>query len=165
MSGHRFARNLPLAPTDQCHSQVDRELPDIGAQEPTSRFDPYSHGYLPPRDPHDPYALPELPPLPAIPEPDPDPIAFGSIPECKILQNKPNDGTSTRGRCASPAVKPYAIVAFYDIPTSRTIDKEGDLTNVVEWGLLPVHISINSRQIIQMLESISGTTLGDEPRM
>lgn len=96
-------------------------------------------------------------------EAEPKPPKFGSLAKIKII---PYDAErSSWSVMTDDDIRPYAIVACYEIPPSRKLDVEKGLEAVLDWGVLPVRVSINSSRLIRMLASISGTSMGDDPCM
>ncbi|KAL9106127.1 MAG: hypothetical protein Q9227_008827 [Pyrenula ochraceoflavens] len=89
--------------------------------------------------------------------------AFGSLASVKLI---PYDG-ARNSTCVAldPSVRAHCIVAFYDSLPSHKPGLEIVQSEVLEADLLPVRIAINSRHIVAKLESISGTSMGDEPCM
>jgi len=96
-------------------------------------------------------------------EAKPKPSKFGSLAKVKII---PYDAESNIWEVMTKYdIRSYAIVACYEIPPSRKLDVEKGLEAVLDWGVLPVRVSINSSRLIPVLASISGTSMGNEPCM
>lgn len=86
-------------------------------------------------------------------EAEPKPPKFGSLAKVKII---PYDADrNSWSVMTADDIRPYAIVACYEIPPSRKLDFEKGLEAVLDWGVLPVRVSINSSRLIHMLASIS----------
>ncbi|PGH05351.1 hypothetical protein AJ79_06820 [Helicocarpus griseus UAMH5409] len=91
-------------------------------------------------------------------------VKFGSIAGVKLIPYNANL-TTYQIVTAEDSNKSHAIVAMYETPASRKPSMEISQAEVLDTGLLPIRIAINSSHIISRLKSVSGTSLCDEPCM